>query len=1153
MRVVAAARTGLSRGLLGLWVGLLLAPAGAFAAGSPLAAAFDRHARAVESAARVPDVGLTRWLGLCDWREWIDADRFEAVAGRVARAAGTAPVGPVIGLVRSQAAAEREAVDEALALAAVDGWWAEGTLDCGESDLAVRVTLPPWSQPVPLDRLAGLAQGATCRFRVAFELGEADRVTVGFDGPMGSQVRADGERLLVREARGRLLPDGELTQLDLSAGRHVLEIQFADGGAAGLEPFYLRLRPVKAPLRPAWRSDRPWLTDEPAAATSVPARPPRGIVRLEGARARLERVAAGPGGDACDAALLLDQAPDNPFCGNLILRRDDSRALTRRHDEPAALFFFALLLDRTGQGVAAAEILRFALRSHADFVEARASYLGLLVERGAARAAVDEVQRLLAPGLSFGRWTCQGVLRILSLGSQAGRGRAWLEGRLARRLDPELALALLERLEDENDGRAVQALARRLRRVAPWLVQADLAEARALVRERGDADVGPLLAAARRLGGSTSLDVAVILRAAGRDAEALQLVDAALEQNPSSERARLLALALGRVENGLDGTFGPLDAQALRARWLQQQAAGAKGLIGLEERQRRVVVSDGTSRTWTRVVLARLDGPLTGTPAYTLQVHAGSETLALPRLRIVKRAGGVVDLPEDRVETSSASPDGMVDETEEVSVPLGDLEPGDVFVIEALRVSRGLPGQRERPADLVFFRRDYPVLDARAEIVVPRRWVLKTGLFSKHDRLKGTVRDDRDARTWEVVGRDLPAWEGGDDDYAAWSTYASWIELGYDYGGRFARALTGRDEVAELARRVVAGLSHTGDRVAALHRWVSDNIRYFGVELGEHAYVPYPVETVLHRGYGDCKDKSALLASLLAEIGVHAVPVLVAGTDGVQLDPDLPMLDVFNHLLLYLPEDGRYLDPTLSGTPPGFLPAHVAGRAALAIDGSTAPHRLPEQDPADNLFREDVAWSAAGDGRFHVEAVLTLTGELAFPFREWLNDPAARAEGLADLLRALFPSLEVEQAEARVDVSGRVPALSVTLGGVDAMLCTQAGPGTSTGRRCSGFARDPHMLRETLDAWGQGFPYTYQGTFRLPSLPTEQVATLPPFRRVATSRAQLRVETQLEGRIVALHVGYRQERRHLPAKEAEVLRTAWVGQPTDVAWERGGR
>jgi hypothetical protein len=315
--------------------------------------------------------------------------------------------------------------------------------------------------------------------------------------------------------------------------------------------------------------------------------------------------------------------------------------------------------------------------------------------------------------------------------------------------------------------------------------------------------------------------------------------------------------------------------------------------------------------------------------------------------------------------------------------------------------------------------------------------------------------------------------------------------------------------------------------------------------------VPYPVQTVLQRGYGDCKDKAALLAMLLADVGVHAVPVLVAGADGVELDPELPMLEVFNHLLLFLPEEGRYLDPTLPRTPAGYLPSHVAGRAALVIDGSTVPKRLPEQDPGDNLFREELAWSAAGPGRFRVEGALTLTGELAFPFRDWLDDPVARADGLADLLRALFPTLEVDQADARLDDTGRVPVLTVSLAGIDALLCTQdagAGPG---GRRCSGFARDPRTLREAHDAWGRSFPYAYKGSFHLPSLPAEQVAALPPFRRVATSRAQLKIETALDGRDVTLTVAYRQDRRRLPAKEAETLRAAWVGQPTEVTWVQG--
>lgn len=1134
---------------LALW----LVPMMGWAAGSPLVAAFEQGARAVEAASRKPDAALAHWLGVVQWRDWIDADRQEKAAQRIARAAGTSAQGPLVRLELARLAAERGAFPEARDVVRGDGWLAEGLLVCEHGGAATRLSLEPWAQPLPLDHLAGLARGSSCRLRVPFELAAPDRVLVGFDGPPGTQLRADGERVLLREAEGPLLPDGELVELDLVAGRHVLEVQFADAGGAGLVPIYLRVLPRSGPLRGTTSAPSRWLTDETVAATPGSSRPPRGLRHLEGTRLRLQRLAAEPSPEACDAALLLERAPPDPFCGSLILRRDDPRALTRRHSEPAALFFFAQVLDRVGQGVAAAEILRFALKGRPDFPEARVAYLGLLVERGAARAATDEVRRLLEPRMAFGRSTVQGILRILSLGGLVSLQRGWLEPRLRARLDPGLGLLLLERLEADGDVPAILELAARLRRAQPWLVQADLAEARARSRQDPTADVRPLLAVAARLGGSLGLDVAEILRAAGRDAEALRLVDAALDLNPASERARLLALALGRRETGLDAVFGPLDVAASRQRARDEIAKGGTGLVGLFESQRRVVAADGTSRSWSRVVLARLGGPRDAAAAWRMQVHASSETLALPRLTILKRDGGAFELPSDRVETFNEAPEGMVDESEELSVPLEDLEPGDVMVIEALRVARGLPGQRERPADLVFFRREVPVLESHSEVVVPRRWVLKTGIFSKHDRLRATLHEGAEVRTFEVTASGLPAWEEGDDDYAAWSTYAGWSELGYDYGGRFARALASHDDVVQLAARLTAGLSRTSERVAALHRWVADNVRYFGVELGEHAYVPYPVETVLHRGYGDCKDKSALLASLLAAVGVHAVPVLVASADGVELDPSLPMIEVFNHLLLFLPEDGLFLDPTLSGTPAGYLPAHVAGRAALVIDGSTAPRRLPEQDPGDNVFREQLAWESEGSGRFRVDAELTLTGELAFPFREWAEAPATQADGLADLLRAVYPTLEVERADARLDVSGRVPVLTVSLRGVDALLCSTEVLPAPAGRRCSGFARDPQTLRETVDAWGRGFPYSYHGRFRLPSLPAEEVTLLPPFRRVATARAQLRVETRLEGGDVTLQVAYRQDRRRLPAKEAETLRAAWVAQPIDVAWERRGR
>jgi hypothetical protein len=62
----------------------------------------------------------------------------------------------------------------------------------------------------------------------------------------------------------------------------------------------------------------------------------------------------------------------------------------------------------------------------------------------------------------------------------------------------------------------------------------------------------------------------------------------------------------------------------------------------------------------------------------------------------------------------------------------------------------------------------------------------------------------------------------------------------------------------------------TEERVTAALEFVQSEIRYFSVALGESSHRPSPPGLVLQRRYGDCKDKSLLLITLLKELGVKS-------------------------------------------------------------------------------------------------------------------------------------------------------------------------------------------------------------------------------------------------------------------------------------------
>ena len=131
-------------------------------------------------------------------------------------------------------------------------------------------------------------------------------------------------------------------------------------------------------------------------------------------------------------------------------------------------------------------------------------------------------------------------------------------------------------------------------------------------------------------------------------------------------------------------------------------------------------------------------------------------------------------------------------------------------------------------------------------------------------------------------------------------------------------------------------------RLQAALRAVQDEVRYFGVETGTSSHKPRPPAEVWAKRYGDCKDKTWLLVTLLARLGIPAEPALVNTYRGRGIQDYVPSADVFNHVIVRTALDGKpvFVDPTmrLQGGPPergdlsgyGFVLPVAPGRGALA-------------------------------------------------------------------------------------------------------------------------------------------------------------------------------------------------------------------------------
>lgn len=148
--------------------------------------------------------------------------------------------------------------------------------------------------------------------------------------------------------------------------------------------------------------------------------------------------------------------------------------------------------------------------------------------------------------------------------------------------------------------------------------------------------------------------------------------------------------------------------------------------------------------------------------------------------------------------------------------------------------------------------------------------------------------------------------------YASVSTFDSWngvtsaILPHYKVSGADKKRL--KKALADWEKE--EGESITLER---LIRFVQDDIRYLGLEGGLSAYRPHNPVQVWEQRYGDCKDKSLLLSTLLQMLGFDAFPVLVNTTIGKAIEEQSPGITAFDHCVVGVQiEDGyTYIDPTI--------------------------------------------------------------------------------------------------------------------------------------------------------------------------------------------------------------------------------------------------
>ena len=286
----------------------------------------------------------------------------------------------------------------------------------------------------------------------------------------------------------------------------------------------------------------------------------------------------------------------------------------------------------------------------------------------------------------------------------------------------------------------------------------------------------------------------------------------------------------------------------------------------------------------------------------------------------------------------------------------------------------------------------------------------------------------------------------------------TWSDVSHWYADLARDRYKATPALSRMVDSLVTGAKTRDDSIRAVHRWVAQDIRYVGIELGIGGYQPRMPDTVMATGYGDCKDKATLFVASLEHLGIRAYPVLLS--INATAHRDLPTPQQFNHEIaaVVLQSGGyQFVDLTSSFNAYGELPRGIQGGFGLVVfpDGRNEEVTIPVDTPASNVQTTHITGTLSPDGKFGGHYVETSVGSVAAGMRASFASPldsTQRSDAARRVARKYFPNADGDSLLTFNGKDYAAPArVSVRIS--DANATTTAGTVEMLNNPFSSFAR----------------------------------------------------------------------------------------------------
>lgn len=409
-------------------------------------------------------------------------------------------------------------------------------------------------------------------------------------------------------------------------------------------------------------------------------------------------------------------------------------------------------------------------------------------------------------------------------------------------------------------------------------------------------------------------------------------------------------------------------------------------------------------------------------------------------IRILHPDGSVTELDPSKACDYAAPARAIYWGARQIMAEPGRLEPGDIldYTIEkkgftyALLMStpsdedRFIPPMRGNFYDIIPFWVEFPTEKKMYLVDVPKDKELQFKFYQGTCQTAVTFLGDRTLYAFTTLQSVPPQREPSGLDFfdtapklmlsstPDWEAKSLWFnKVNEDYG-----SFEATPEAQAKVDALLKGVTDETQRIAILTHWVADNMRYSGISMGKgEGYTLHNTRMNFTDRCGVCKDKAALLISMLRMAGFQAYPAMTMAGSRIESIP----ADHFNHCVVVVKRsDGSYmpLDPTWvpfirelwssAEQQQNYLPGIPEG-SDLCL--------TPPSDPDNHYLRITAKTALSADGTLTGECTVSAEGQtdngIRRPFTTGLEDNVYNAIE-SELLR-ISPNAQLISYDAGKD------------------------------------------------------------------------------------------------------------------------------------------